>query len=101
MLDYETVLKELDQYSKDIAKFVRNLKNFKFEKHDNHRYSACNDMMLMIQLFNEYLLRLHTEATECRRRKKTTPTFEKLYCRALEYRDTVENNRTMYSLMFG
>lgn len=101
MLDYTQVLKELEHDSEEIAKFVRYLENLKFDVGDTDRYHAMNDMMTMIGLFQQYLKQLHVEATVCRQRKKTTPNFEKLYRRAVEYRDVVENNRTMYSLMFA
>jgi hypothetical protein len=100
-MDYTVALVELDNWSEDIAKFVYYLRNLDFAGTDTDRYHARNDMLLMIQLFCQCLEKLHRESTVCRQRKKTTPNFKRLYRRATEHQQTVENNRVMYSLMFG
>ena len=100
-LNYQDCLDELVRWNEDISSFVYYLKNLDFEFHENTQYHARNDMLMMIGLFHDYLQKLHREATVCRQRKKTTPVFEKLYHRAAEYKNTVESNRVMYSLMFA
>ena len=100
-MDYTVALANLDNWSKDIAKFVYYLRNLDFAGTDPDRYHARNDMLSMIQLFYQYLEKLHRESTVCRQRKKPTLNFERLYRRTVECREVVESNRVMYSLMFG
>lgn len=99
MLNYADALIDLDTWSIDVAPFERWLKQRNGTS--VHEWNARNDMLFMIEHFHRYLAKLHTEATVCRQRKKITPAFEKLYRRATEYRDVVESNRVMYSLMFA
>lgn len=99
MLNYEDALINLDAWSIDVAQFERYLKQRNGTS--VHEWNARSDMLFMIEHFRRCLSKLHTEATVCRRRKKTTQNFEKLYQHAAEYRDVVESNRIMYSLMFA
>lgn len=101
MLDYAAALTELDAWKKDIADFDYRLRYLKWERINDEHHEARNQMLLMVEIFHRYLKNLHSEATVCRRRKKTTPKFENLYRRAAEYRDVVESNRVMYTLMFA
>lgn len=98
-MEYTVALQNLDSWANDIKKFTQSLKSQPFANQD--QYDAHNDMLMIIQLFNRCLEQLHKESTLCRQRKKTTANFEKLYCRAIKYQQTVEHNRVMYNLMFG
>lgn len=98
-MNYADALIGLEKWSIDVAHFERYLKQRNGTS--VYEWNARSDMLLMIEYFHRYLAKLHSEATVCRQRKKTTPAFEKLYRRATEYRDVVESNRVMYSLMFA
>jgi hypothetical protein len=95
-MDYTAALAKLDAWSKDIEGFARHV-----SRNKRNNVDAANDMLLMIELYNGYMRQLHNEATVCRQRKRVTLRFQKLYNRANEYREVVESNRVMYSLMFA
>lgn len=97
MLDHADEIEKMHRWLDSISTFEKRVKKQTVTTSESVAVRA--DMLMMIDRARKQISKLSSAATVCRQRKKTTVEFEKLHKVAIEYKNSVENNMTMYGLL--